>query len=821
MNFKQLLQSGLLLLMVGLFAGTIDAQTIQQYREAELEARSEKNWTKALALNKVMLEIDSMDMAANYNAGEAARNLLIYYLAETYYRNIPAESRTGLYALTNFHLGQVMRGQEQFQQAIEEYETFLAQDLVVDPSYTERAQREIDNLAWAIAEAEKDYPEPNQFGQELNTCRTDIAARAYENEFYYTTAYQGEGDKEVLAIYQTDAPGGILEPMFTSELSQDSWNANAVLSPDGNRMYYTVCNRNEEGIRLCDIYYRDRAASGWGPRTKMNNQINQPGCDNTQPAIGTDLRTGNPILFFSTNREGGKGNMDIWYSMADASGNFGAPVNLAAVNTPENDETPFFDNETNTLYFSSAGHIGLGAMDIYSSRRIDNRFAPPVNLGGAVNSTYDDTYYSYDTNTGRAYFSSNRMGSICDQERDLGCVCSDVYWSEIRVDLEVLTFNELNGNDLMQATVKLMDTTTGELVEMKTNPTGNDFYFPLMLNRDYQVIASRDEFTPADTILTTRGITQSTTIKRELYLMPPLDITVEVYNELTGEPLPGATVTLTNNSGRQTPQVVPNAATYQLTDWNINYNDRYTVEATKTGFSADSESFQIVDSMIVDGAYSYLYKLYLAPYREELFPVTLYFHNDRPGPRSRAIVSPVDYMVSYDRYYARRAEYVSEYPSQFSGDRKTQAEQEVMSFFDGEVRAGAEKLTEVTDLLIEYLGQGQSLRLEIEAYASSIAKSDYNYNLSRRRIDSVRKYFRSVRGGALQPYFASGALEIVRVEPKGDIPSEQAGITGDPNDRRNSVFSPAASRFRKVEILRVGQQTLGGLVPTTGETSGK
>jgi len=73
------------------------------------------------------------------------------------------------------------------------------------------------------------------------------------------------------------------------------------------------------------------------------------------------------ILFFASDRIGGKGGLDLWMAYIEADGQFSTPTNLTALNTDKDDLSPFFHNYTQTLYFSSNGQKSLGGHDVYKT----------------------------------------------------------------------------------------------------------------------------------------------------------------------------------------------------------------------------------------------------------------------------------------------------------------------------------------------------------------------------------------------------------------------------------------------------------------------
>jgi hypothetical protein len=141
---------------------------------------------------------------------------------------------------------------------------------------------------------------------------------------------------------------------------------------------------------------------------------------------------GKTVLFFASDRPGGEGGFDIWYSVRNADGTYEKPVNAGnRVNTPEDEITPWYVSDKNTLYFSSTYHKGLGGFDIFKSEYRTNEFTVPENAGSAINSSYNDVYYSQSKDGRRIYLSSNRPGSFF--ENKLNC-CNDIYRFTVTAD---------------------------------------------------------------------------------------------------------------------------------------------------------------------------------------------------------------------------------------------------------------------------------------------------------------------------------------------------------------------------------------------------
>ncbi len=116
-------------------------------------------------------------------------------------------------------------------------------------------------------------------------------------------------------------------------------------------------------------------------------------------------------LYFASNRPGGYGGYDLYVSYL-RNGSWSIPVNLGdSVNSPGNEITPFFDDQNEKLYFSSDYHFGLGGFDIFISEKTgDLTYSSAINIGKGINSLSDDYYFVISPNSGKYYFTSNRLG---------------------------------------------------------------------------------------------------------------------------------------------------------------------------------------------------------------------------------------------------------------------------------------------------------------------------------------------------------------------------------------------------------------------------
>ena len=187
-------------------------------------------------------------------------------------------------------------------------------------------------------------------------------------------------------------------------------------------------------------------------------------------------------------------------------------------------------------------------------------------------------------------------------------------------------------------------------------------------------------------------------------------------------------------------------------------------------------------------------------------PVVLYFHNDEPNPRNRDTVTNLNYMTTYRDYIKLLPTYKKEYSADLSGDAAEEAMEDIDDFFVQYVEQGVLDLQEFTRLLILELEKGYDIEVTVKGFASPLAKTDYNVNLTKRRISSLVNYLTEYGSGEFRPYLNGtapngGSLTFVQI-PFGEYTADIL-ISDNVNDQKNSVYSRKAALERKIEIQSV------------------
>lgn len=294
-------------------------------------------------------------------------------------------------------------------------------------------------------------------------------------------------------------------PFFNFE---DASTGNGCFSLDKKRFYFTRCVENWKFKTICHIYVSEFANGAWQKPVALGKQINLKNFSSTQPTIGNCYNNILEVLYFSSDRHGGLGGYDIWFSVYNIkSKKYFEPHAINALNTIGNEMCPHYDIETKTLYFSSDGLPGYGGYDIFKCNGELATWTKPENLGYPVNSSFDDLYFTINANQKNGFFTSNRTGSIplknencCDDLfyfQNLTQVLILVHGKIIQKNItDELTHNNKNINqtavlDSAMLTLKLIENQINPIV-IKTDVTDSkgEFQFNVLKDKTYNIIIS-------------------------------------------------------------------------------------------------------------------------------------------------------------------------------------------------------------------------------------------------------------------------------------------------------------------------------------------
>lgn len=787
-----------------LFVTAANSQTLKAYVKGAEEAFAKKDYFSAYNFMRIAHEIEPNNIEYTYKLAEAARLYAAFTMAEQYYQEVANHNRASDFPDNDFWLAFVKQRLGKYQEALDLYQIYLSEHSGDNEELTNMAQKNTESVTWAIeALANKDTTlELIHLGSEVNTAFSEFGAHTVEDTLFYTSlrfigmSESTEPAKPYSKILRSedDAPG-VPDSLLNDPLLH---TANTAFNKAMDRLYYTLCDYlNASDIR-CDLYYRDVVEGVYGIPQRLPEPINITGVTNTQPHVGYDPKSGREVLYFVSDREGGTGKKDIWFSYIVDKDNFTQPENLTALNTPENEVSPFYHRASNSLYFSSDGYVGFGGLDIFSSESVAGTWETPVNLGAPINSSLDDAFYTLSDDEKEGYFSSNRLGSMYLSPEDEAC-CYDIYYftkEPIEVTLKVLTFNKHTGEPLDSVDISLFETE----VHTGTYFTGdtNVVMIPVNRNFEYMVLGERPEFDPDSASFSTVKIRESTEIEKRLYLAPSKRvILVRTFEKRTRDPLQGVRVEM---------KTLPNGPSeFQQETFSVQYY--FTVDpnldmkatGTKKGYLPESKTFNSSqdrgsDTLIID--------LYLEIGNlEDFLPLAIYFDNDEPGKRTTSEKAVVRYLETYGPYMAQKSKFVEKYVAGAPADEKAAARKAISDFFDYDVATGKREFESFMHILEQYLREGLTFTIYLKGYTSPLASNAYNLALGKRRISSIQNEFKNFRNGILWKYMETG--DLVVTEKSFGEETAPPTVSDDRKNTRKSIYSPEASRERRVEIIEI------------------
>ena len=314
---------------------------------------------------------------------------------------------------------------------------------------------------------------------------------------------------------------------YGDKLNDVNFNTgNACFSPDRKRMYFTRCKPNFNEQMTCAIYVSEKTESGWSEPVKLPKNINNPKYTSTMPSVTTDPAKGNEVIYFVSNRKEGKGGRDIWLTVYDKKNKvYKNPRNAGAkINSAGDEISPFFDNETRTLYFSSDGMGGLGGFDVFKATGDGKKWLTVENIGQPINTGADDLFYTIGTNREEGFFVSNRKGG--NALKNATC-CDDIYYYKhseyVRISLagtvnEMVDQSILVSNAIVEVYIKDKKTQEKILVKTLTTDSLGRYTTNLEADQDYFLVVKKDDYLGTSVDVTTRETTQSTELVRNLLI---------------------------------------------------------------------------------------------------------------------------------------------------------------------------------------------------------------------------------------------------------------------------------------------------------------
>ncbi|UII32979.1 OmpA family protein [Fulvivirga ulvae] len=386
------------------------------------------------------VEADPTNIKANYMAGDFHLRTVGKDRAVKYFLKVLELNPEYRFDIT-YWIGRSYQYGMNFDKALAYYNQYKAK-LIQHDGYRGRDRTELPEVERRIYECENAIEfvaNPAHYsivnvGNAINSEYEEYAPVLNEDE---TTMIFTSRRKDGNLNQNVDRDNKPFEDIFISKKTGGKWGAaknigdvintpyhgsSLALSADGNQLFLYKDDNNG------DIYVSERKEDDtWTFPHPLSENINSSGFKENAVSISPDQS----ILFFASDRPGGQGGIDIYYSIKDRNGEWTRSKNLGPViNTSYDDDGPFIDYDGKTLYFSSQGRKGMGGYDLFKSvyDSAANEWSEPENLGYPINTPDDDIYFVSTKDGKRGYYASVR-------EDGLGY--TDIYMVTILKDGEV------------------------------------------------------------------------------------------------------------------------------------------------------------------------------------------------------------------------------------------------------------------------------------------------------------------------------------------------------------------------------------------------
>ena len=605
-------------------------QTFNQYYKAGDKAFKKGEYFSAISyLKKAALFKKNIDDVI-FLIGQSYLELKDYEMSLKHFKRVRKKSS---YPLLSYKIANSLVLIGDYNQAIKYYEGFQ-NNYKENDFYTKNTSQKIASCYWAIDHNKLKEVKIEAFDKEINTQFSEFSASYFKDSVIQLTSFAQDEEnkrndyKSDLLFYQKVANNfQTIEVNIPNNKKLQS--ANGFYLEQKKRFYFNQCESTKNGKKRCDLYVTEFKDGIWSEPLFLN--INKKNSTTTQANVYVNNK-GKDVLFFVSDRENGAGKNDIWTATETEFGIFDSPKCLV-INTIEDEASPFFDTQNNTLYFSSKWYYGFGGFDIFSSQEMHGSFSSPKNIGLPYNSSANDLYFNINEKE-EGLLSSNRTGAM--KLRGVSC-CYDIFKFE---------------KDLKPKAIE------------------------------------KDTVSEIDSIIVVHKI----------------------------------------------------------------------------------DSAEIILTKI-----------------REMLPITVYFHNDEPNPKTETITTSLNYTDNYNSFKNQKDEYY-----------KMNVFDEIDAFFYDYLEKGFTDL-KAFNRLLEKIVPDNKIKLEIKGYCSPLAKNDYNINLSKRRIASLKNELNE--NEVLSNAISNNKLIIVDI-PFGEEKANPT-VSDDYYNVKQSIFSVGASKERKVSIIGI------------------
>lgn len=489
--------------VVFLFAFSIDANAQKNYiRDADKAFESQQYYNAADLYKKGISKIKNKQEKARitFQIAECYRKMNDWKQAESWYgKAIKQKHNNDIMYLYYAEAKKINMKYDEAITAFQDYKTRVPSDPAGENGIksSELSQKWKDNPTRYVVE---NMAQINSKDYDFSPTYSDKK----HSSLIFTSKREGQTGSKIDPI-----SGTMYSDLFETKVDKNGkWSSPSTIQGDVNtalgnegascvnkkadKIYYTKCDQEKKKLITCKIFVSSKKGNAWGTPEMVDFGLDAAVLDSfnfRHPTVSADEQ----VMIFSSDMTGSQGghHSDLWMSTFDRKAKkWGKPVNMGAViNTSGREGFPYI-SETNDLYFSSDGHLGMGGLDIFKAPITDAKnwkWGTPENLRYPMNSPGDDFGICFDGKKEKGYLTSNREGTKG----------ADDIWSFY---LPPLVFH-LNGTitdckygpsiAVQECTVRMVGS-DGSAVEAKTDKDGK-YKFDLLPEVSYVVTVFSDK----------------------------------------------------------------------------------------------------------------------------------------------------------------------------------------------------------------------------------------------------------------------------------------------------------------------------------------
>jgi outer membrane protein OmpA-like peptidoglycan-associated protein len=326
------------------------------------------------------------------------------------------------------------------------------------------------------------------------------ALTADNTQLIFTARFGGSrNDNEDLLVSRKENGRWMAPVSISPNINTIQREGACTISADGRHLILTIC-----GSFGCDLFETRKTGNVWSQPKNLGPTINSANWD-SQPSLSADGRE----LYFVSDRKGGVGGYDIWYSQLSETG-WSKAKNLGPeINTQFDEISPYIHVNNQTLYIVSNGYPGYGGYDIYVSEKKEIGWTIPEDMGKPLNDHKDQYSFMVASDGALAYYSREESKNR-----------SRLY----RIDLPEDKIVKSRGNVVQ-----------GKVSDSKANPLkANVELFDLKLNKKIAVVNS-DSVSGEYVMVLPGGSEYALYVRKRGYLFHSLHFNYE--EEVRSEPV--------------------------------------------------------------------------------------------------------------------------------------------------------------------------------------------------------------------------------------------------------------------------------------------